>query len=365
MGILKRGLRAVRALERSAWAATIQHAADRGIEVMQLPPREVFLEVTAHCNIKCPMCPVTTGLDRARGTMKYELFEKILQDVAGIVPHMSLFLAGEPLLHKRIFDMIGAASGRGIFTRIHTNALLLDERKIEAVFDSGLDELSFSFDGPTKERYDRVRVAGDYDKCIRIIKRVMQVKRQRGSLKPFTRIQIIYFQGEDPVAQRREMETIFQENLPDELSVVPAHSWAGEYQEFVRYRDNVGDPSKLSICHMPWDRMAITWDGNVVACCNDFLAKYLNGNVCEQSVLEVWNSEAYQALRRRVSRKEYEELEVCRGCDVPWAGDKPRPLWSREARRVLAQGLMVWRKISGGMVPAPSPHADITKGEGG
>ena len=351
MGILNKGLQAVRALERSAWAASIESAADRGVEVMTLPPREVFLEVTAHCNIKCPMCPVTHDLERPRGTMKYELFEKVLNDVAGVVPHMSLFLAGEPLLHKQIFKMIAAASARGIFTRIHTNALLLNEEKIKAIFDSGLDELSFSFDGPTKERYDRVRVAGDYEKCIELIKRVQQVKRERGSSKPFTRIQIIYFQGEDPAHQRRGMEDIFQENLPDELSVVPAHSWAGEYQEFVRYRDNVGDLSKLSICHMPWDRMAITWDGNVVACCNDFLAKHINGNVSERPVLDVWNSGPYQELRRRVSKKDYENLAVCKGCDVPWAGDEPRPLWQKEARKVLSKGLNAWRKISGGMVP--------------
>ena len=209
---------------------------------MTLPPREVFLEVTAHCNIKCPMCPVTTGLERPRGTMKYELFEKVLDDVAGIVPHMSLFLAGEPLLHKRIFEMIAAASQRGIFTRIHTNALLLNEAE-----DSGRSSTA----GSTSSRSAstaRPRSAttgcasrATTSKCIELIKRVQQVKRERGSAKPFTRIQIIYFQGEDPAEQRREMEDIFQENLPDELSVVPAHSWAGEYQEFVRYRDNVGD----------------------------------------------------------------------------------------------------------------------------
>jgi radical SAM protein with 4Fe4S-binding SPASM domain len=338
-------------LNRTAWNASILHAANTGLEVMALPPREVFLEVTAHCNIKCPMCPVTTGLDRSRGTMAYELFQKVLDDVAGRVPQMSLFLAGEPLLHKRIFDMIAAASSRGIFTRIHTNVLLLNEEKIQRIFDSGLDEMSFSFDGPTKERYDRVRVAGDYDKCLGLIRRVMQVKRERGSARPFTRIQIIYFDGEDPVEQERQMRALFAENLPDELKVVPAHSWAGEYQEFVRYRENVGQADKLSICHMPWDRMAITWDGNVVACCNDFLAKHINGNVRERPVLDVWNSEPYQELRRRVSKKDYENLAVCKGCDVPWAGDPPRALWRKEARKVLSQGLKAWRKVSGGMVP--------------
>lgn len=357
-------LRFFRTLERSAWAASIRDSADRGVEVMTLPPREIFLEVSAFCNIKCPMCPVTTGLHRERGTMKYELFEKILDDVAGIVPQMSLFLAGEPLMHKRIFDMIAAASRRGIFTRIHTNALLLTDERIAQIFNSGLDELSFSFDGPTKERYDRVRVAGDYDKCIALIKQVMQEKRQRGATRPFTRIQIIYFQGEDPEAQREDMRQIFQDGLPDELSVVPAHSWAGEYQDFVRYRENVGDMSKLSICHMPWDRMAIMWNGDVAGCCNDFLAKYRNGNVAERHVLDVWNSPEYQALRHKISRRQYDQLDVCKGCDVPWAGDEPEPLWKRQSRAVLAGGLRTWRRATGGTVPPPpAPNGTAAQGD--
>jgi radical SAM protein with 4Fe4S-binding SPASM domain len=249
--------------------------------------------------------------------------------------------------------MIEAASKRGIFTRIHTNVLLLNEEKIQRIFDSGLDELSFSFDGPTKERYDRVRVAGDYDKCIALIKRVMQVKHERRAKKPFTRIQIVYFTGEDPLAQQRQMHDIFAEHLPDELKVVPAHSWAGEYQDFVRYRENVGHADKLSICHMPWDRMAITWDGDVVGCCNDFLAKYKNGNVRERHTLAVWNSPAYQRLRAAVHRKDYASLDVCRNCDVPWAGDPPLPLWKRHASTILARGLLAWRQVSGQLAPEP------------
>jgi radical SAM protein with 4Fe4S-binding SPASM domain len=351
----------IQGLQRVAWASSISHAAETGREVMSLPPREIFLEVTATCNIKCPMCPVTTGLDRARGTMAYDLFEKILADVAGKVPQMSLFLAGEPLLHKRIFDMVAAAGARGIYTRIHTNALLLNEDKIARIFDSGLDEMSFSFDGPTKERYDRVRVGGDYDKCVRLIRRVMEVKRGRAARRPLTKIQVVYFHGEDPAEHIRQMREIFAEHAPDELKVVPAHSWAGEYQDFVRYRDNVGNPEKLSICHMPWDRMSITWDGNVVGCCNDFLAKYVNGTVRETPVLEVWNSPAYRRLRRAVHAKEYDSLPLCKGCDVPWAGDSPsRP--RRAAGAALHAALVGWRSLTGTLAPPP-PSTDTDRAE--
>ncbi|MGE3189516.1 MAG: radical SAM protein [Vicinamibacterales bacterium] len=342
-------------MRRAAWNASVAVAADRGIERMALPPRKIFLEVTAHCNIKCPMCPVTTGLERPRGTMAYELFEKVLDDIAGKVPELCLFLAGEPLLHKRIFDMIRAASDRGVYTTIHTNVMLLNDEKIARIFDSGLNELSFSFDGPTKERYDRVRVAGDYDKCIRLIRQVMQERRARKLTRPLTKIQIVYFDGEDPDDHRRQMREIFGADLPDEMTVVPAHSWAGEFQDFLRYRENVGDLDKLSICRMPWDRMAITWDGNVVGCCNDFLGKYHNGNVAKAPVLEVWNSPEYQKMRRLVHRKDYAALPPCKDCDVPWAGDQPLTFWKRTAGSALRVGLIGWRGLSGATLPTDRP----------
>src|SRR5262249_18670641 len=142
------------------------------------------------------------------------------------------------------------------------------------------------------------------------------------------------FAGEEPAVHNRQMQEVFGADLPDELTVVPAHSWAGEYQDFVRYRENVGHLDKLSICHMPWDRMSITWDGNVVGCCNDFLARYINGNVRKTPVLEVWNSPAYQCLRRAVHNKDYDRLPLCKGCDVPWAGDAPSVL-----KRTASAGL--------------------------
>ncbi len=73
------------------------------------------IEVTSRCNIKCVMCPVTVLVDRwPQRDVGWETFEGI----AGAFEHTDwIYLQGwgEPLLHRRIFDMIARA--KSVFTR--------------------------------------------------------------------------------------------------------------------------------------------------------------------------------------------------------------------------------------------------------
>ncbi|MDH4227968.1 MAG: radical SAM protein, partial [Deltaproteobacteria bacterium] len=74
------------------------------------PPSELFIEPTSQCNLKCPMCPQSTGLTRKHGFMDMELFRKVIKDAAEIgIPKVSLFMGGESLLHKNIADMVREA----------------------------------------------------------------------------------------------------------------------------------------------------------------------------------------------------------------------------------------------------------------
>ena len=64
---------------------------------------------------------------------------------------------GEPLLNPKIYDYIKYAKEKGILeTIINTNATNLTE-KIEKLIKSGLDLIIYSFDGGSKETYEKMR----------------------------------------------------------------------------------------------------------------------------------------------------------------------------------------------------------------
>ena len=119
----------------------------RGKTLLSYFPSRLWIEVTSHCNLRCPLCPNQGLPGKKKGFMAWELFQKIVDQAAGQVHDIYLFHRGEPLLHPRLPEMIDYAEHRGIPTRIHTNATLLTESLSRRLLSSRLRMISFSFDG--------------------------------------------------------------------------------------------------------------------------------------------------------------------------------------------------------------------------
>ena len=60
--------------------------------------------------------------------------------------------------------MIRITREAGIRTGMSTNATLLDDKRADMLFDSGLDYLILAFDGATKETYQKYRVGAEFER---------------------------------------------------------------------------------------------------------------------------------------------------------------------------------------------------------
>jgi radical SAM protein with 4Fe4S-binding SPASM domain len=212
--------------------------------------------------------------------------------------------------------MIAYAAERGIHTKLHTNAVRLDEERSRNLLDSGLDLLSFSFDGYTKETYERIRVGADFEQVVRNIIGFLEMKRRLSRQKPFTMIEMIDLPGiglGGERSQRRRFEERFR-NLPlDRIAVKKPHNWAGIH---AFSRQEGPPPKKLTRCLFPWFALVVLWDGEVLPCPQDFLAELSIGNVNESSLMEIWNGERMVRLRRGLLRGDFLRLAPCGDCDM-------------------------------------------------
>ena len=249
--------------------------------------------------------------------MDFDLYRKIIDTVAGWASQVSLFLAGEPLLYKRLKDAIEYAHAKGLRTRVHSNLLLLSECNIDTLLNSALDELSISFDGPTHTHYNAIRAGGDFDTVLRNTRWLLEEKRRRGLTKPYIVIQSIQLKEESA-------EDLFSGNVRlleglayDEIKVIPSHSFAGYYKNGVRGINKQDD--LYDACGMLYNRLTVLWDGRVVSCCNDFEAKYVCGDVRERPLMEIWNGDRFRRLRKVFRDRRHREINLCRSCDVPYS----------------------------------------------
>jgi MoaA/NifB/PqqE/SkfB family radical SAM enzyme len=245
--------------------------------------------------------------------MSLETFERIVDQAAPYARDVNLFLGGEPLINKQLPAMIKAARARGLRTRLHTNATLLDEERSEALLEAGLDFLSFSFDGADAPTYNELRPGADFDATVANIQRFA---RMRGDRKTYTVVQLIEraeWTQEKREEQRNGLERLFAGPGIDRIKPIAMHNFGGllPEQHFLEGR-------KFSPCSFLWYALNVGFDGTVVPCCLDFARKYPVGDLKTQSLMEVWNGPLLVALRERMIRGEAEEVELCKGCDVPY-----------------------------------------------
>jgi radical SAM protein with 4Fe4S-binding SPASM domain len=110
------------------------------------------------------------------------------------------------------------------------------------------------------------------------------------------------------------------------VMIKEARDWAGQVvvplgkKDAARPAAAVPAPPAASLasdagaCRMLWTELTVLWDGLVVPCANVFERQNLLGDLSRQSLDEVWNGPALQALRAAHLRDEVSGIPVCATC---------------------------------------------------
>jgi len=293
------------------------HYQIRTVSVPYLPIY-IGIETSGLCNLRCVMCPhgQEQYRSRKRGHMSFDLFRRVIDEAQTFIFDADLFGGGEPLLNPYIFDMIAYAKAAGIRTRLHTNATLLDLERSQALLRSGLDFLSLSFEGYSKDFYERTRVGATYEETLENIRRFLEIKSKQGYRKPYTVLQVL-----KPAPETAEtksglyrLRNIFASYKGlDKFLVIPFHNYGGKVASVV-------ESQKVSYapCTFPWYALFVLWDGTIVPCCVDWWGDYALGNINDMSLKEAWNGAMLQYLRASLADGHYDRIPLCKECDRLW-----------------------------------------------
>ena len=269
-------------------------------------PDRVYVESTNVCNLDCIMCPTGLHIDtRPKGFMEWDLYTAIIDEIAPFAEAVVLHSWGEPLLHKRIIEMIQYAKERDLWVETSTNATKLTEEVARKILDAGLDRIYLSMDGLTKETYEKVRVKGKYEEVLGNIERFLDLKHELGS--PIEAdIQIVRLSETD--SEVEEFVRRWQQSRADLINIKELDTWGGQIDEV-----SALDPDKPNAaeekshgyvdgvrlpCPNLWYHCHIHWDGVLVSCSRDYDAVTPLGNVKNGGVLKTWHGARMRQMRR-------------------------------------------------------------------
>jgi radical SAM protein with 4Fe4S-binding SPASM domain len=323
-------------------------------------PRELQIEVTGSCNLRCKMCLVSyrPALGRREGSLSLQTFGMLL-DANPQLERVTVQGLGEPLLAPGLFEMVDLAAGRGIQVGFNTNGMLLTADRADRLVRVGLAWLHISLDGARAETYEAIRGGGDFSQVVRNIKALVAVKRKLRTTSP--RLQLNFVAMRRNVEELPELvglvadwglERLWVQNLSHTFDDTDSSGtyrgirrfaaqealWSADDRELVSRIFDVAraeadrlevplrlprleEPARTSRpagqpgCDWPWTSAYVAHDGKVQPCCMVMGSDRATlGNLSTNSFLEIWNGEQYQAFRQAL--KTDKPPTVCRGCSA-------------------------------------------------
>ncbi len=271
-------------------------------------PLCVDLEVASICDLACPHC-FREYVATPDKIINIEFAKQIIDQVVDMkIPSMKFNWRGEPLLFSKLPEVIDYAKSKGVIdTIINTNATNLDEKKSIEIIKSGLDHLIYSFDGGTKETYEKMRPGrfkeNKFENVYENIINFKKIKDKLGSPFPFTKIQMVLTED-----TRKEIENFYSNfnSFVDEVTVTQYSERGGKISNLsLKVRNQIIDyfekndldmdtpfmveangdilvSEKRKPCKQLFQRLMVTYNGKVGMCCVDWGATHNLGYVNEE-----------------------------------------------------------------------------------
>lgn len=271
-------------------------------------PLLIDLELSSICNLKCPMCYTITEEFKkkvTKGLMDFELFKKVIDEIAGKVYAIRLSLRGEPLLHPNFIDAIKYAKSSGIKeVSFLTNSGKLDHEYIEKVIKAGADWITISVDG-TNETYESIRKPLKFADTMDKIKYIYNFKQINGLVKPIIKVQGIW-----PAIKPNPSE-YYNTIAPfvDLIAYNPLIDYLRKDTEIL-YEDNFA-------CPQLYQRLVVGSNGDVMMCSNDEDGEEIIGNAYKEKIYDIWHGEKLEKKRIIHNNGEFKKIKICRLCYYP------------------------------------------------
>lgn len=344
--------------------------------------RPAWLEFAPNnlCNLRCIMCAQADGLPLE--VMPKEAAIALLDEV---LPHTSLWTPSalsEPML-ANIKLVLQKCREHEVWLNMYSNCTILNGVRFREIGDR-VHKLWISFDSPDREVLETLRAGADFDQVVRNIREILEVAKEKGIPVGFVavlvkdnveRIAALVDFVADLGAVDARCDLRVQPMLDNAVrcrdqNVFAAYSEAEIEKHIDRaverakargliFHVDMDEPLRRSVspqpemlrgivpdvltvliddirrrfahfCYMGATYMKIEPNGTVFPCCRG-PRELAMGNVNDNTVTEIWNSERYRDFRRRMHERDYPE--VCRTCDHLVANPHFKKEWLEQDAR--------------------------------
>jgi radical SAM protein with 4Fe4S-binding SPASM domain len=291
-------------------------------------PRVIQLQTHSRCNGQCEICPYrVTSKTLRHGNMEWGLYKKISDELAaeGKPPMLMLALHNEPLLEKGIFDYTKYVKSKNpeCYCIIPTNGQLLGTFSLSEIKYSDVNQLNLNFGAFSKETYDRIYPGLNYETVKENIMRLVADDSLRKKLQ-------IMFVVNSENAHEANQALKYWRQQGVRIKLVNLNNRAGSLDTYQKMKNApfagglllnnwkkiTSNVRHITGCELPFYQMNILYNGDVIICSCDWKCATIIGNVYNNSLREIWNSDRINGIRRLILRRRYSQIPSCKDCSM-------------------------------------------------
>lgn len=204
---------------------------------MKVPrPYALLAEITYRCPLHCPYCSNPVNLEGGatatlsetgsqelappnNGELTTEEWTRVIREAAGLGVLQIGFSGGEPLARRDLGQLIRAAREAKLYTNLITSGIGLDDDRLYALRDAGLDSIQLSFQSDESSLADEIAGVRAHERKLDVAEKI------RAAGIPLSLNFVIHRRNIDRVAQMIELtEALGAERV--ELANVQFYGWA-------------------------------------------------------------------------------------------------------------------------------------------
>ncbi len=260
------------------------------------------LELFGGCNYTCKICP--QGIYQREKPFLTHLPFKFATDIIEHaqmhgIKSVSLQGSGEPILYKKLKEIISFCKKLGLKSYITTNLSTKNVQELEELFDAGLTSIRVSFIGYDAKTYNEWM---GQDKFHDVYDKVCAMYNYNISVNCIA-IEKYWL---------NEYKLLFDNKV--KFVVWNKHNWSGQLSQ---------EESNEPCPKVSWPVLNVRaggldgHKGAVVPCCNVLGqdSKAVLGHLDVNTISEIWNGKAYNKFRKKHKEGKAHKIDVCKNCD--------------------------------------------------
>ena len=132
-------------------------------------PLALIAELTHRCPLHCVYCSNPLELQARSNELSTEEWSRVFREAADSGVLQADFTGGEPLARPDLVELVRAARAAGLYVSLITSGLPLDEARLAALVEAGLDHVQLSFQAAREDLANEICGAKAYAQKLRVL----------------------------------------------------------------------------------------------------------------------------------------------------------------------------------------------------